>query len=335
MSKVSGLLYLPLAAGLVLSGCSSNGGTTTADGGTTKTDGSTTKTDSSTPPPTEIKCNNDCKDLVLNRILLPSSPTEAQKFAVDFNNDGTKDNALGSILSALSAVAKDLTLQASIDHNVNQGKALILLRLQAKDFANAPSAAAQAWLGKQTACCTSTAAGEESKCADEAAKTCFAGSGEFEIDPTAPKDALFGGSITSGAIKFGPAKLNISLPITDAGTLTVSLQKAQFMGKFDGSKITEGVLAGGVTKADLDNNVIPTVATLLDKTAKDPKTSATTKNQILNLFDANKDGTITKDEVAKNDLIKTFLAGDVDVDGDGTPELSLGIGFSAVLAKIK
>jgi hypothetical protein len=33
-------------------------------------------------------------------------------------------------------------------------------------------------------------------------------------------------------------------------------------------------------------------------------------------------------------LIRTFLAGDVDVDGDGTRELSVGVGLSAVRCSI-
>ena len=46
-------------------------------------------------------------------------------------------------------------------------------------------------------------------------------------------------------------------------------------------------------------------------------------------------GLYTEEEVKDNDIIKAFLQGDVDVDGDGTPELSLGVGFEAVAATIK
>ena len=67
----------------------------------------------------------------------------------------------------------------------------------------------------------------------------------------------------------------------------------------------------------------------------DPTADQKTKDLLKTLFDTNKDGTITATEVATNGLIKTFLDGDVDVDNDGIKELSLGLGFSTVAAKIK
>ena len=81
--------------------------------------------------------------------------------------------------------------------------------------------------------------------------------------------------------------------------------------------------------------MIPALATLIDGIVKDPNTTVTTRTQLLNLFDANNDGTITTAEVSGNSLIQTFLAGDVDVNNDGNLDLSLGVGFSAISATIQ
>ena len=329
MTRFFGFLLIPL---LVLGACGDDTTPVKNDGKVTQKDGGA----DSAPPPTGLDCTTatNCKSYVFNKLILPADSAQTQKFAIDFDKDGTPDNQLGAILSALAGATQGLALQDSVDAAMNQGTTIILLKVQGGDFSNAPKAAAQAWIGQKAECCP-TDKTDPVKCAAEAATTCFKGSFEFTKDPVSPSDALFGGAITGGEGTFGPAKLTITLPLTDAGAITVALQKAQFKVTFAGDKITGGVLAGGITEDDLNKQVIPGVAKLMDNTVQDPGTSTSTKDQILQFFDADKDGKITEAEVKANALISAFLAGDVDVDGDGTLELSLGVGFEAVGAVIK
>lgn len=324
---------LALAIGAVAvggSGCSDSGNNP-ADGGVNK-DGSGTKDSGTKPPP--LTCSGNCKDMVMSKLLLPANPTQAQQYGIDFDNNGSPDNALGAILSALTTVSKDLQLQPSVDAALDKGETIILLRLQASDWSNDPAAAAQAWVGDKATCCP-TDATDPVKCAAESKTTCYKGDFEFAVKSDSPKDATFNGKITGGALQFGPSSLQLALPLTSAGTISLNLQAAQIKGKLSGNDITDGVLAGAISKNDLDNSVLPAVANLLNQTLNDPNGTAQTKQQIKDLFDKNKDNQITVDEVKSNDLITTFLAGDVDIDNDGTPELSLGVGFSTVGAKIK
>jgi hypothetical protein len=73
---------------------------------------------------------------------------------------------------------------------------------------------------------------------------------------------------------------------------------------------------------------------MLNETLKTTE-EQTTKDLILQLFDTDGDKTISTAEIQNNATLKMLLAGDVDVDGDGKKELSLGVGFTAVDAKIK
>lgn len=301
------------------------------DNGNTDTDGKVQQ-DMSTADlaqiPKEIVCSGDCQDFVMNKITLPDASTATQ-IGWDYNNDGTKDNALGSILGGLSQFG-DLNIQKSVDEGVNEGGTIVLLRVQAKDFVNEAAGKAQAWVGDSTECCKDP--DDPVACAAEAKTTCFGGSYTFYPHKDSPKDALFGGNITSGKMHFGPSKLRLSLPFTGAGTLELDLKAVHLTGRMaaDGKSITKGILAGAVSKEDLKNKLLPTVKDMLEKTYTDKDTDPKVKTLLGNLFDNDKDGHITQSEVEVNPIIKTALDGDVDVDGDKVKEMSLGVAFEAV-----
>lgn len=342
MRKFVGLLSIPLIAALALGACSSDETKTTTDGKVTNPDGGpppggdkgvtpTPDKGEVVPPPTALDCTGDtCKDFVFDSLKLPASTEDAKKYGVDFDGNGTPDNQLGQILNALGSIVPDLALQPSVDEAVNSGKTIILARVQGGDFKDAAKAAAQAWLGKEVACCTDA---DPVACATESKTTCFKGDYEFETDTT--EKMIFGGAISGGKGIFGPSTMTLSLPLS-TGSLTLVLQAAQFEVTFDGDKITGGKLAGAITEKDLNEGVLPSVAAMLQSTVE--TSTGKTKEQILQLFDqpptGNGDGQISLEEVQNNDIIKAFLQGDVDIDGDGKMELSLGVGFSAVGAKI-
>lgn len=335
MRSLKSLLSAILIAALTLSVAACSDDDTNKDSGT-KTDGPIIQDDGNVPPPTKLTCNGDCKDLVLDSLTFPDTTTAAS-IGVDYTGDGSVDNALGSILGALSGITSSLDLQKSINNAVNQGTTIMLMRMQAQNFATVATAASQAWVGQKMACCTSTT--DDAQCAAEAKAGCFGGSHTFYTNNTAsdPK-AIFGGSITGGKFKFGSrtSTMSLNLPITNAGALELNLKGVYLMGDVNsaGTKITNGILAGVVTKEDLDTKLLPQIATMLNDTLNDATVEQTTKDTIKTLFDTDTDGQISEAEVKDNALIKTFLAGDVDVDGDGKMELSLGISFTATSAVI-
>jgi hypothetical protein len=284
------------------------------------------------PPPDSVGwdiLNTTGKDYVVTRFVLPSG---SNLVGVDFNNDGTVDNALGSILGTIGTMAPSMDLQEEMDLSVYSGSLLELFRVFAKDLTNDPGAVLQAWVGTSQTCCTSNKV--VATCLSEAQTTCFNGSHSFTPDPASPKNTVLAGSITAGKAALKAKTMVFQLPLSSAGTVSVLLKEAHVQGDITASGITNGIVAGAIGQTDLQTKVIPAVATILNDLLQDPAVETGTKNMITALFDTNTDGKIDAAEVANNAIIKTFLAGDVDVDGDGVSELSVGLGFTATTATI-
>ncbi len=92
---------------------------------------------------------------------------------------------------------------------------------------------------------------------------------------------------------------------------------------------------GAISQNDIQNSLLPAVAKTLDHEMNDPTTKQSTKDALKKVFDTDNDGKISAKEVLGNAAVQAVLAGDVDADKDGKKEeLSLGLGFTAVGAKI-
>ena len=295
------------------------------------------------PPPdakvyldaTGPNCGAGCYDFVLNRILIPTTSSDAQKFSLKYK--GKAYNALGNIMALLAQQAPSMGVQGAVDEVVCSGQALHLLRINTTSLLADPAVKSQTWPTK-TKCCTTSSCLDplnKAQCNKAAVQTCFSGVSKFTPSAGATK-LTQSGSITAGLLALGPGKTVVSLPLLGAATpVTLELKGATIAGQITSAGVTTGVLAGGIDAKDLQTTVIPALAAQLDKTYKDPLTDKMTKDMIKQLFDTNSDGTITVAEINGNALIKTFLSGDVDLDGDGIAELSVGVGFSAVRADVQ
>jgi len=284
---------------------------------------------------------------VADRIRVPTTNTEAREYGLDLNGDGTVDNQLGMVLSTLAGMG--FKLQDTIDTAVAEGSIILLVDFQTKDFTNTTAAGIQVFLGDMPtpAACNGT------ETYDPVAKTgCkhhLDGNGSFSIDPNSPTDAALAGKIVNGTFTGGSTKSNLSLQIALGGTDAIKLDligaRAKASGISEtmiGSGTTGGViLAGAVTKDDIDNKVIPAIqAQLVPIIARDcTMLSAppgcgcgtdTTGKTILGLFDTTpKDCAVTVDEIKNNSLIVSLLAPDVTIEG----KMALSIGVKATAVK--
>lgn len=263
------------------------------------------------------------RDYVFNAMQVPTTIADAQKYAFDYDSNGSKDNALGAILAALMTAVPGMDLQGELDQNLRNGRVVLLSRVKAKDFTGG-GASLQGWTGEETSCCATKPCSET-----DANQSCFSGSHAFKVAASSAQNAVLQGAITGGKLEVGPGELEVLLPIGKFPA-KVMLKQARLQAMIGPDGLTEGVLMGVVTKTDLDNQVVPSVAQVLDGELNDASTKQSVKDAIKQAFDTNNDGKIDNTEVAENGLIKVLLAGDVDVDKDGTKELSAGIGFRSV-----
>jgi hypothetical protein len=299
---------------------------------------------------------------VANQLLTPTSMQESNDYGLDLNGNGRPDNALGAVLSALGAYGFDI--QGEVNTSIAEGTVMFLMDIQTTDFTNASSSSFSAFQGA-TSNPPACNGGEMYTCDTQKPPVCsgcghqLAGSAMFTIDPMAMTNPPLAGAFVNGKLTAGPGSL--SLPLTISGTnielnligarIEASDVTATTIGSGTGTSITGGIKIGGaVTADDLNNKILPAIQASLgpvivrdccgtgnpthpmcDPMAMPPcgcTSTTSTGAEILGLFDANKDCTVTLDEIKMNTILGELLAPDVTIDGQ--PALSLGVKATGV-----
>jgi hypothetical protein len=237
--------------------------------------------------------------------------------------DPTVDNQLGSVIAALGSFGFDA--QATVDLSIDEGLSITLMRLTTTDQF-------ETHIGENPVppACNGPN--------DPVCRRHLDGTGSFDVVAGAPigsMPTMVNGGITSG----GPGTAVVNL-VLFAGSAPIYLELigARFTGMVTQFGITQGRLAGGVTQSHLNTVIIPALAMNLegqidlDCPAPTPPNCncmpGSTGAQVLQLFDADADCTITALEIQENTLVMSLLAPDVTIGGvDAT---SFGIGFEAV-----
>lgn len=274
-------------------------------------------------------CTGTCTTLVINKILFPTDSTEAERAA--FKCSDKLYNSLGGILALFESQFPDLAIQKNAERAVASGLTLNLFRYQAG--AGVDKIQGQFRVATSQVCCTYPV--DLTSCWAEAAKGCFNGKHAFSADPKIkPGQVLDGTAAQNGALSLTPGTVRLSMNLLSPVPLLVPLYGAQVRGVLTSEGIINGVIAGAVDKQFLDNVLIPHIASLFNLIYTSDKTDYQTRSWYRTLFDTDKDGKITSAEMKNNGLFRTFLDGDLDLDGDGVKELSMGFGFTAVPAKL-
>ncbi|MCC6746098.1 MAG: hypothetical protein IT371_00480 [Deltaproteobacteria bacterium] len=256
---------------------------------------------------------------VVNKLLVPTSGTE---YARDYEGKGEKKNRFGTINQLVSSFNLGLTVQATFDNILDGAVWILLVELFADSLGGSGPAQLKGYVG-------------EDQDAVHTAEDNFSGSELFGKKSTAGLFTL-PGTLASGAVKVGPASGTFPIWVEGAEVVTARFERLEVTAKASASGMTEGQLTGLVPKSDWNEKVIPRVVRQIDYTYKHPSTSQSSRDKLRDVFDANKDGTITVDEFMGNTAISSALGPDVDTDGDGKPDaVSMGLGFTAVPCTIK
>ena len=269
---------------------------------------------------------NYVRSYLVDNVLLPTSGTEANSYAIDVDGDGFPDNGFGQVLAVLSAQGFDFL--GSMDAAVASGSIVHLVGLQSTDvlFKNDPAAQATWCVGVPTATPPLFNGTDNPSCADT--------SGIFVA-------ALSGGSFTSPAPAStpNPVYVDIELAIgTSHMTLTVLNARLSFTTNAAGN-MPVGQINGSIPHDNLLNTFPPTMSASCNASIQsDPSSNASTTCK--GLFDTgcsgfpgySGDGQIEACEVTENSLIQALLQPDVQVADGGTlvDANSIGIRFTAI-----
>ena len=236
-------------------------------------------------------------DAVYSQLIFPTSEDD---FARDIDGDGKPDNRLGALLAGLGPF---LVMQAQLDSAMQLGKVINLLRIEATSLATATSVSVQVLAGLD---------GDADPTNNTVAGT------SLRADPLWPRSVLTG-SIEKGRLRArGSAQLRsaFSLDIPFNVPAVPLLVEALITE----TGLEEGILAGAIPWEQVKTEVLAPLGKEL-----------ASRDWFRLLLDTDKDGKVSVEELTGNALVGPFIAPDLDLDKDGTPDaLSFGMAFSGV-----
>lgn len=275
---------------------------------------------------TAAHANNYARSYLVNNVLLPTTSSEANSYAIDVDGDGFPENGFGQVLAVLSAQGFDFL--GPMDAAVASGSIVHLVRLQSTDVLvkNDPAAQVTWCVGVPTATPPLFNGTDNPSCADT--------SGIFVA-------ALSSGSFTSPAPASTPNPVSVDIELaigTSHVTLTVLNARLSFTTNAAGN-MPVGQINGSIPHDNFLNTFPPTMAAACNASIQsDP--SSNTSTACKGLFDTggngfpgySGDGQIEVCEVVENSLIEALMAPDVQVADGGTivDANSIGIRFTAI-----
>jgi hypothetical protein len=273
--------------------------------------------------------------VVIDRVTLPASNTEARMLALDLNGDATVDNNLGMIIASFRGMGLDS--RPAMDKLVDTGATILLGDVVAPMFPSSMTATFALYEGESPmppAC---------SSAQDTTCRHHLTGSGSFSL-ASLPVDPPLSGTLINGELVAGPGHATITLVIADSLPFTVTLlgARVQLTATFGSPTTATGRLGGAISKADIDTVVIPAMRDGFEATVMRECTMLSSPpgcgcpqdshaGTLLAIFETTpQDCSISLAEVQNNALFMSLFAPDVGVEA--TQALSVGVGIHAVTA---
>lgn len=282
---------------------------------------------------------------VASEVTVPLSSNQGQEFGLDLNDDGVKDNQLAQSLSLLNSQAM-INAQTTVTSGVNRGDIILLVDVQTPSFSSSGGTGFQIKFGDK-------ATAQPAPCTDAADTACrkhLTGTGNFTVAASSPTNDALAGKIEGGVFEGGPGKIALQIALSDAPnsalTLNLIAARARLTG-ISADGVASIIVAGAVTKASIDNEIVPAIFNLANSMSASCVTTATAgkcdcpdpadSEAVTELLDiSGPGGTGPEDckfdlaEVKKNPLLPVLLRPDVTIDGQEA--LSVGVGAKAVKA---
>lgn len=265
---------------------------------------------------------------VVSRTQIPTTSSEVNMLGLDIDGDQPTgdlgvDNQFGAVLAAFAQ--QGFPVQAAIDHAVDFGTAITLLHL------DPATAALGSFVGANPnppACTGPT---------DTVCRHHLDGDAGFDLAtgvPTGTMPTTTVATTTTG----GPGTAVVRIAPFGEPAITLELIGARFVGTIDGTGVSSARLAGAIRVPEIDTVLIPALGNNLRATIMmDCPTPAppdcmcmpgSTGENLVNIFDADADCSVSDDELRADPLINGFFMPDVTIDG--VDALSFGFGVTAV-----
>jgi hypothetical protein len=332
------ILLLIVSAALGLAACGGGDDEGSDDSGSEADDGTTDDGGEDDGGEPTVDPEGADNTFVVDSVLVPASGAEASMYALDIDDDGQADNALGMLLGTIAGFLGDVDIQGALNQEIAQGGIILLANLKATDLADASGVGLYFFLGANA---------DPAPCANEEDTECglhLQGDATFEVAADSPTDAVVIGENAGGSFSGGPGDVTIQLSLADgADPVNITLVNAKAEAGVAADALSAGKLGGAITVDSLNNDIFPAVALVLegilaedgcDLAAPECCPADTTGATIIDLLDENEDCTVTGEEIAMSDEVNALVNPDLDLDppeGDGTFDaISLGVGFTAV-----
>ena len=260
---------------------------------------------------------------VTNKLMLPTTQERSQTFALNVDGDAQQhlDNLFGTLLTLLTSAAPNLEFQSNLDQAINTGQLVSLHMVQADDPLNDPNVSWFIFLGQKALSIPR-----------------LDGSDSFTLDSATPANAPIVGTLTNGHFTGGPGAARVQMYLLGQ-PVDVDLIGVRLEADLSAQGCAVGKLGGGVTGDQFRGNLLPAIAEGLNLIIKTDQARA---NTLLLIFDADKNGLITTQELENNPLLMLAISPDLDLldasgkfnpGQDGVKDsYSVGLGFSCVPA---
>lgn len=282
---------------------------------------------------------------VVSKAYVPQTNEETLSYGLDIGGqksdkpDGIVDNQLGLLFSTLKGF--NLDVSATVQEAVDEGKIMLLLDYQTKDFTTASTSGLGIKFGATSTPAACTNPDDLTTCRKH-----LDGNASFTLKPDSPTDVVVG-KVAGGTFDGGPGNLSIQLALGTTQPINISLHKARVRATGASATGLTATIGGAILATDLKDNLIPVVLGVLQGLLAQCPTTPTptpantcnctgTSAFIVTQFDKSPaDCKLTLDEIVNNQVTKTLLVSDVCAGGATctTPDaLSVGIKVEAVKA---
>ena len=280
-------------------------------------------TEEPSPPPV-----GDLHQYAVGELHLARTNTEARQYSLDVNGDGTPDNQLGLVFSALEG--QGYAIADTADEALVRGRAIMLAQLQTTSFERSEVAGVQTFLGASPVPAACTDPDDLATCGQHLQTRAH-----YDLLPDGASD-LGAATFVEGRFEAAIGTLPVELSISNDGPIRVDLQRARIQLVDMTATGGTAVVTGGITLHDRDNVVIPAATGELQRIVATDCTPATTSCgcptnsrglQLLELFDLDDSCAIDVDEVRTSNLVQALLSPDLGTGRDQLLSFGFGVAF--------